>query len=184
MKNATKNKPQRDRARDREQTCHCLSSFHNGTKPIGPAVAKEVLKGEGLHIRQTERARKLSSRAATQDDGEEIHESEKKTSSRRCDDARERNKTGVYHLPILEVSALFSAKRWSMRRTVRWLKGLSSLDSIHFSSAASIVRFWFMSALLNAVTISGSVSGGNKGRCGGGYICGGRAGPLPNGDCP
>lgn len=108
----------------------------------------------------------------------------KKTSSRRCDDARERNKTGVYHLPILEVSALFSAKRWSMRRTVRWLKGLSWLDSIHFSSVASIVPFRFMSALLNSVTISGSVSGGNNGRCGGGYICGGRADPLPNGDCP
>ncbi len=77
MENATKNKPQRDRERDREQTCHCLSSFHNGTNPNGPAVAKEVLKGEGLHIRQTERARKLSSRGATQDDGEEIHESEK-----------------------------------------------------------------------------------------------------------
>jgi hypothetical protein len=77
MKNATKSKPQRDRERDREQTCHCLSSFHNSTNPNGPAVAKEVLKGEGLHIRQTERARKLSSRGATQDDGEEIHESEK-----------------------------------------------------------------------------------------------------------
>lgn len=78
MKNATKNKPQRDTERVREQTCHRLSSFHNRTNPDGPAVAKEVLKGEGLHIRQTERARKLSSRGATQDDGEEIHESEKK----------------------------------------------------------------------------------------------------------